>query len=370
MRINDAGVFAAAQPGSPQTILTFPAALALESGQLVASYRTGTAKDTDDEAIEVRRSTDLGRTWSPPQRPFGSPVVDGHRGSLKVCYFTQIGPRHLLAGALWVDRESHPGKPLFNPDTEGCLPMAVLLADPHEDGVTWSPWRKVTMPADIGPPSLTNPIIKLEDGTLAMSVETNKVYSDATKWFQRVVFRHSSDQGQTWAPPVITACDPTGRIRNWDQRVCVDPNGCVAAFQWTYDTGTEKYLNMHRRVSRDNGRTWSSAEDLGFADQAAHPAVLPDGRVVLAWVDRFDTQTIRARMAPAVDGPFDPDTEVTLYTHAHATAGDVDTAGALGLSVWSFGLPYAEALPDGNVLVLYYAGTEQHMDIRYARLEP
>jgi hypothetical protein len=35
---------------------------------------------------------------------------------------------------------------------------------------------------------------------------------------------------------------------------------------------------------------------------------------------------------------------------------------------WSFGLPFAEALPDGDVLIAYYAGSAQAMDIRWARL--
>ena len=38
------------------------------------------------------------------------------------------------------------------------------------------------------------------------------------------------------------------------------------------------------------------------------------------------------------------------------------------MSIWTFGLPYAEALPDGDVLVLYYAGTNAEMSIRFTRL--
>ena len=54
-------------------------------------------------------------------------------------------------------------------------------------------------------------------------------------------------------------------------------------------------MNIHRRVSSDGGHTWSAPEDIGVTDQAAHPAVLPDGRTVLAWVDRFQSQSIKAR---------------------------------------------------------------------------
>ena len=38
------------------------------------------------------------------------------------------------------------------------------------------------------------------------------------------------------------------------------------------------------------------------------------------------------------------------------------------MSVWSFGLPYAEALPDGDVMAVYYAGDAGCMDVRWARL--
>ena len=165
---------------------------------------------------------------------------------------------------------------------------------------------------------------------------------------------------------MIAGFDPTGRIFNWDQRAGVAPDGRIGTFLWTYDNKTQTYLNMHRRISADGGRTWSEAEDLGMTDQAAHPAILPDGRTVLSWVDRFNTQSIRARLAPSIDGDFDPASEVVLYEHEALTSND--PRGALGFSVWSFGLPYAETLPDGDVLVVYYAGTESAMDIHWTRL--
>jgi hypothetical protein len=273
---------------------------------------------------------------------------------------------------MWVDRTTYPGQPLFNPATEGCLPMHILLAESGDDGATWAPWRVVRLPDEIGPASLTSPILKLPGGRLAMSIETNKHYYDASAWYQKVVLFHSDDGGRTWGAPVAAGQDPSGRIFNWDQRLGLAPDGRIGAFVWTYDRRTNAYLNVHRRLSADGGLSWTGAEDLGFADQAGRPAALPDGRVVLPWVDRFGTRSIRARMAPAIDAPFDQAGEVVLYTlgeHAARAAGD-DTTGALlaGMSVWTFGLPYAEALPDGNVLVAYYAGDERAMGIYWARL--
>ena len=263
-------------------------------------------------------------------------------GSLRVGYITDLGNGHLLLAALWVDRQTYPGQPLFNDETEGCLPMEVVLADSHDLGHTWSDWRVVPVPPDVGPPSLTNPVLVLPSGRLALSIETNKTYLDRGQWLQRVVYLYSEDKGQTWGDPVTTCQDPTGRIFNWDQRAGVCPDGRVVTFTWTYDRQTTQYLNIQRHLSADGGATWSAPDDLGFPDQAAHPAILPDGHVVLAWVDRFQSHSIRARLAPAADAPFTADTEVELYRQTAASsqtaAGQGDTGDLLAeMGLWSFG---------------------------------
>jgi hypothetical protein len=92
---------------------------------------------------------------------------------------------------------------------------------------------------------------------------------------------------------------------------------------------------------------------------------------VLPWVDRFGTRSIRARLAPAIDAAFDPATVVGIYALDDNTGGGTnDDTGALlaEMSLWTFGLPYAEALPGGDVLVAYYAGSAATMDIRWAGL--
>jgi hypothetical protein len=369
MHILAHGTLARGTPHSPRALYTFPQVAVLHDGTLLATCRVGSSKDSDDEVIEVRRSHDNGQSWQEPTQPFPSATIEGMAGTIKLVYLTPLASDRLLAAAMWVDRTSYPGQPLFNAQTEGCLPMAILLSESTDGGATWTAWRQVPMPAEVGPPSLTSPVMRLADGSLAMSIETNKHYGDASPWLQRVLFFHSHDEGQSWRGPSIVGFDPTGRIFNWDQRCALAPDGRVGAFAWTYDTQTLRYLNIHRRISHDHGHTWSPPEDLGFADQAARPAVLPDGRVVLAWVDRFGTHSIRARVAAQMAAPFDPTSEVVIYTHGEAAAQGDDTGALLAdMGLWSFGLPYAETLPDGSVLVVYYAGNAEQMDARWARL--
>jgi hypothetical protein len=379
MKVVERAVVSAAVPGTSRAFATFPAFVVLPDGDLLVSYSIGSGKDTDDLDIELRRSTDGGRTWTEPVTPFET-TLDGRRGSLKAAPITRLDGNHLIVAGLWIDREAFPGQPLFNPETEGCLPMAVLLADSADGGVSWTAWRAVPMPDDIGPPSLTNAVLRLVDGRLILSIESNKPYLDASKWFQRVVHLRSSDGGETWSQPATMLEDPTGQIANWDQRGAIAPDGRLVTFTWTYDFETARYLNVQRRISPDGIQPFGPADDLGFADQPGHPTVLPDGRVVLAWVDRVGTASIRARQAAAVDAPFEDATEVVIHRpgeEPQATGpavprpADPATTGEalVDMGTWSYGLAYAEALPDGDVGIVHYAAGENGgTDIRWARL--
>lgn len=369
MRLIASGFLSRAEPGTNRANLTFPMALSLSDGTLIATLRSGPDKDSAADRIELYRSVDNGTSWSGPTFPFVSPDVDGIGGSLKICYLTELRPGRLIAAAMWIDRTTYPGQPLFNAETEGCLPMSILIADSVDNGASWSEWRHIPMPDEIGPASLTSPLLKLADGRLAMSIETNKPYLDRSKWQQRAVYFHSADEGRTWSAPVTVAEDPSGRIFNWDLRAAVAPDGRIASFAWTYDSQTSTYLDIHRRISADGGMSWTPPEPIGVSDQAARPAIRPDGSMVLAWVDRFGSKSIRARHAPAIDAPFDPASEVVIYTHGAGEAASADTGDMLAsMDLWSFGLPFTEVLPNGEVLVFYYAGEPKALDVRWARL--
>ncbi len=369
MRIVDAGVITRRAPGAARAVYTFPALLVGRDGSLLLTCRRGSDKDCADEWVELYRSLDGGRRWTRVDADFSRARVGGADSSLRLVYLTELDEGQLLAAAMWIDRETHPGAPLFNPRTEGCLPMGIFLADSFDSGCNWSDWRPVELPADIGPPSLTNPLIRLPDGALLLSVETNKHYHDVSKWYQRVVALRSTDGGASWDAPTDAGYDPSGRIFHWDQRVGLAADGRLVSFAWIYDREAGRYGQIRRRLSADSGRTWTAAREIGIADQAGHPAMLADGRLVLAWVDRFGSGSIRARAAAHAGAGFDPASEVVIYRHIELERQGQGVAGALDeMSIWSYGLPYAEALPDGDVMVVYYAGDQRSMDIRYARL--
>lgn len=369
MKIVDRGILSKPQIGTHRAIATFPSVTTLPDGSLIGTYRVGTDKDSPNGIVELCRSFDEGRTWTEPTVPFSS-VIGNRKGEIRCAYITPLSEKHLLACALWSDRQTYLGKPLFNPETEGCLPMAILLADSYDSGMTWTAWRVVPTTEDIGPPSLTSPVLLLPDGRLVISIETNKTYYDRSIWRQRVVYLFSEDRGVTWSNPVTVCEDPAARLFFWDQRAAVSPDGRVVTFSWVYDTKEKSYLNILRRSSSDGGTTWSDPVDLGFGDQPSRPAILPDGRIVLAWVDRYGTQTIRARLAAKVDGPFLEETEVILYSHKQPQAERAANTGQqlTEMTAWTYGLPFAEVLPSGDVIVVFYAGTDTSMAPNWCRL--
>jgi hypothetical protein len=373
MRISGRSTVNPAVPGTSRAAATFPTVTTIADGSLLTTYSIGATKDNDDLTIELRRSQDGGATWGEPVAPFDNDIL-GRRGSLKFAPVTRLDGDRLLVVALWIDREAFPGQPLFNPDTEGCLPMAIVIADSPDGGRTWTPWRVVPMPPDVGPPSLTNAIVRFSSGRLLLSVETNKPYLDRSRWLQRVVHLWSDDDGSTWSAPVTVVADPTGQLANWDQRGAVAPDGRLACFAWIYDFGAVAYRNIRRRISVDEGRTFGEPTDLGIADQPGHPAILADGRVVLCWVDRFGTASIRARLAASIDAPFDPASELVLYEASAArqqvaTSSETTGDALVDMQTWSYGLCYAEALPDGDVGVVHYApGDGGGIEVRWVRL--
>lgn len=372
MKIVARGTLHQGKVGSDRAVATFPMVLGLKDGRVLATCKAGPNKDSDRATLELCWSEDLGQSWTEPTI-LETPKVGGKKGSLWVAYPTQLSSGRLVLISMWVDRESFPGSKIFHAETEGCLPMAVLWSESDDGGRSWSDWRVIPTPDELGPPSVTSPLMELAGGRLALSVETNKPYLDASRWYQRVVYLYSEDEGRSWSAPHTVSQDPTGRMFNWDQRAGVAPDGRIVTFTWYFDSREGTYLNIRRRISRDEGQSWTDPEDLGFSDQAATPAILPDGGTVLAWVDRFGTQSIRARLAPAIDAAFPAGTEIVLYDHAAVLRGrpsaGVNMADTLDvMSDWSYGLPYATVLSNGEVLIVYYAGLAERMDVEWVRL--
>jgi len=155
--------------------------------------------------------------------------------------------------------------------------------------------------------------------------------------------------------------DPERRVFYWDQRPGVIADGRLLDVFWTFDRKTALYLNIHARESRDNGRTWSAIWDCGIPGQPAPPASLslPDGRIVLAYMDRTGAPLLKLRTSRDGGHTWPRETEVILYeaklTSQTWNKSTMQDAWA-EMGQFSVGLPYTALTKGGDVLVVHYAG--------------
>ncbi len=359
--------------GTDRQSCAFPDICVLPSGRWLAACRAAPIKaGTKGQHILLSFSDNEGKSWSEPYSPFHPQMIGSRYGLFRGGYLTSLGGNKLLAALCWVDH-SNPELPFFNPQTEGILDTKIFFSLSEDDGKTWSePELMDTSPFNC-PTPLTGPVLILSDGEFACQFEINKHYYDTSVWHHFAVMMFSKDGGRTWPEYVITAEDPENRIFYWDQRPAVLKDGRILNLFWAYNYAESSYLNIHARESKDNGRTWSEIWDTGVSGQPARPVSLPDGRVVMVYVDRFGVPSIKMRISSDDGRTFPAETESTMYringSIQKKEEGSIQNAWA-EMEKFSIGLPITALLHNGDILVLFYAGSEtDKTDVRWVRVK-
>jgi len=370
MTIVERGVAVHSAPHRPSN--AFPGICVLPGGRWLCGFRAAPTKaEVSGQQALLCWSDDQGRTWSEPISPFAPPELDGRAGVFRAAYCTALGGASVIALVYWVDC-SDPSRTFFDEVTEGLLDSKLFLARSADNGETWSDLELLdTSPYDVPTPP-TGPILVLGDGRWALQFELNKPYLDPGPWRHASVLRFSSDGGRTWPEHLPVSDDPDNRIFYWDQRPGVLADGTLLDVFWTYHRQGGYYLNIHARQSPDHGRTWSELWDTGLPGQPAAPVSLPDGRILLVYVDRTAAPVIKARASADGGRSWPAETELVVCDPSmERQTTDRTTMGEAWeeMSRFSLGLPATAALPDGDVLVLYYHGPQaDQTDIEWVRL--
>jgi hypothetical protein len=246
-----------------------------------------------------------------------------------------------------------------------------MFSESEDAGVSWTaPALMDTSPFKV-PTPITGPVLLLPDGERVCQFETNKPYCDTTKWIHRSVLMFSRDGGRSWPRHSVVTEDP--RIFYWDQRPQVLPDGRIFDLFWTYDNQAATYLDIHARESADGGRSWSVLWDTGVPGQPAPVVPLPGGRLAMVHVDRTGAPAIRCRVSGDGGRTWPAEPILTLYESVLPSQtvrkdGMADAWSEMGK--FSVGLPATAALPEGDVLVVYYAGpAADRTSVEWVRLE-
>jgi hypothetical protein len=347
----------------------------MHDGGLLASWRIGSAKDTDDGTICFSRSADQGRTWSEPTVPFDRPSpgrpgtfdLESTHGSLHYAALTPLPDGRVLASIMWLDR-TVPDRPMFNDETEGLVRIETLLSSSADGGQTWSePYLMDAAPFE-GLAGLCAPAMVLPDGTLAAQLEINKPWTDPEPWHHRAILKFSSDSGKTWPTWSEVAYDPTTRIRYWDQRHALGPDGTLLAGLWAFDSVGRKELNFHLAESINAGHTWSEPWNSGLDYQQPYPVFLPDGRLVVIVIDRYRSRTIRALLSRDRGRSFDSQ-DLELFRQPSGQDRGESDHKLSDQQLWSFGRVEPIPLDERTLAGVFYAGDSARTSIYCFRLD-
>lgn len=376
MEVEERGlIFDATGRREAERVASFTALCPLRSETILAGFQLGPAKHSPASTIGLCRSRDGGRTWSRIPWMFAS-TLDAVPGSLSGPEMVEAEPGRLLLFTTWFDRQD-PDRPLFDPVTEGILPSKQLMAVSGDEGETWSHWREIPTPGLTGC-AMTGPPLLWPDGTLAFCFESFKTFDDPAPGRHGAWMLVSKDGGRAFSRALPIAQHPEHAVYYWDQRLCVGRrSGAFIALFWTHDLRQHKDLTVHQKISTVAALTPANARTVSgtpIPGQIAAPFLLDDGRLLAFVVDRDRPGTLTLWHSPDSGTTWPLDRKLVVHTHDEQAVlsqgkDNIDFTGYWeDMSKWSFGHPAIRSLPDGRVLLAYYAGSPACMSVHWARI--
>jgi len=373
MKIVDQGiVFDATNAPPERRFCAWTNPTVLSDGTWLVSFHSGSAKDAPDENTIIRGSTDQGKTWETFCAGLDPREVDGIPGTWHSGRVTEIEPGRLLGAFWWVDR-SNPDRIMCNPDTTGTLPCHTFVMDSFDGGRTWENARHIDTGRFVAV-SLMGPPHLLSNGDIALPFEAWKTYYDTSYGEHHAILCISHDGGQTFDLPLVVANDPANKLLFWDNRLAVSPaTGDMIGMFWTHNREAQQDMNAHVAWGSADGTGWTYPVDAGFAGQIPTPTVLPDGRVLAVYVHRHHPPSLRAILSNDGGKTWDLENELVFYEKDMGAEAGMDSTREIedyyaDMRIWSFGHTEARQLPDGDLLVSYYAGDENSLSVRWARI--
>jgi hypothetical protein len=368
MRIVDQGLIYDASGAPPdRRSCAFTSLVALSDGSYRCSFRAAPGRDLPGGKLRIMGSRN-GRDWE-VVHPGLTHQLDGVEGDMYAGYLAELTPGVLIGSFVWVDR-SDPALSFVNPDTAGVLEMRNLLATSTDGGATWHDWRELELGPEEGC-SCTGPIFSPEPGVLAFPYETWKSYDDPGPGNHTGSLRISRDGGETWGQRLIVAADPDGGIFFWDQRIAVHPEtGELVAMFWTHDRQQGIDIENHICWIAAIGSQWSWPVSTGWSGQHCQPIALGGNRLAAVHTERTPPGGIIARLSDDFGRTWPEENAIRIYAPpdkpVDAQSGFEDFWQSM--MTWPFGHPRAVVTPEGDLLVAWYAGTDDIIGMNWARV--
>jgi hypothetical protein len=160
----------------------------------------------------------------------------------------------------------------------------------------------------------------------------------------------------------------------WDGRIGRHPQtGQFVGTYWTHDTTLGTDVDIHISWGSPDGMSWTKPVGTGVSGQHCMPIPLGGDRVMFVYPDRKVVNGIGASLSDDFGETWNAAPQLAVYESTVGTE-----SGAQGkrsqqelwddMKAWRFGHPRGVLLPNGEVLVVFYAGDDAFLDVRWARI--
>ena len=272
--VKDGILYRNPRPGYQAECAFLPYVLPLSPQELLCFCSIGQAFYSVDGKLLQLRSVDGGYTWQ-REGLVWDPVGDDTPCTYNSTFCTELVDGTLLLTAQRRD-VSGPDNRMYNPETEGQVPVQWVLCRSTDRGRTWSAPKALDLPGD-GAGALAAPIIELAGGRLFLPCEMWKAWDDPSPLHIKGFALFSDDGGTTWADRLDypSAGDKSKMYSH--SRYTKMSDGRLLALQWTQSHGMTENYDLHLTMGDRTATQWSYPRPTGIRGQTSWAVDLGDG---------------------------------------------------------------------------------------------
>lgn len=350
-------------PKSGLPVAIMPRCVRVNGSELLCSVTLTAGMGINSFVPVLVRSTDGGRTWSPPRRVW--PALEG-KWSIHASISAGSGGRLFLYGARTpIDR---PGESNWSESTQGLKANELFWASSEDGGKSWTDPRVIPMKI-AGSAEAPGVLCETRDGKWIAPYAPYHTFDPALK-VQRnqVVAMRSTDQGKSWESHAMLRFEPieSGGAEAW---VIELSDGRLLGTSWHIDhsPAQQKFPNAYA-LSSDKGKSWTPTRSTGLFGNTTVLAPMDDGSALFGFVQRgSDLAGISiAKVRPRPED-FGIQAQQVIFRADRSTQSG-KTAEDNEWKDFSFGEPSITLLDEGQVLVMYWCIDGDFAGVRSIRL--
>ena len=365
MRILDTGlVYANPKPHLHTRHAFHPTLVDLGGGELLCGYDVGAAVEGLDYRTYRSRSRDDGATWNPEGPLLADRYVDGYTHSVRL---SAAGGG--LVGFGGLHRRADRTQGLVNRETQGMVPMDLILVRSDDRGASWSEPETIDVPLDGPSYEICHAVVDLPDGRWLAPTATWAGWDGSLPEGAKTVVLISADHGRTWPEHAVMFDGTAEGVEHWEVSVVPLDGDRVLAVCWVFHGESGTHRPNRYALSSDGGRSFAPPAELGLRGQTCKALALRDGRLLFVY-RRDDRPGLWATLSTLGDAGWRHQQDLPLWSGGLAHSGMTGASGSSDeLAALKFGFPQMIERGGGEVLVVFWCFEDWSTRIRWIRLD-